>query len=174
MLLACFQGGFTFENVQNVREVGKLRHRTGLPSQSCQTILWLKQIQVSFKSRQKIRFDGCLSASKCSPYKAWRTNLSAISPTRNLAFMYARYAYAYSLNLDKKIIVFFFFRESIFIIESDKYFALYWCFCLGISFILLLTKWSEIGERSECESTDLSWDFSPGVLQFHPRRPRGS
>ena len=39
MLLACFEGGYTFENAQNVRKVGELRHRTGLPCQSCQTIL---------------------------------------------------------------------------------------------------------------------------------------
>ena len=38
-------GGGNFENAQNVREV-KIR-------KSCQTILWLKQIHVSFKSRQK-------------------------------------------------------------------------------------------------------------------------
>ena len=30
-----------------------LRHRAGLLCKSCQTILWLKQIDVSFKSRQK-------------------------------------------------------------------------------------------------------------------------
>ena len=29
-----------------------LRHRTGILCKSCQTILWLKQIHVSFKSRQ--------------------------------------------------------------------------------------------------------------------------
>ena len=34
-----------------------LRHRTGLLYKRCQTILWLKQIHVSFKHRQKIRFD---------------------------------------------------------------------------------------------------------------------
>lgn len=49
-----------------------------------------------------------MSASKCNPYKAWHRNLSGISPTRNVAFMYARrYAYAYSWNLDYKIIVSF-------------------------------------------------------------------
>ena len=135
-----FWGGVNFENAQYVREVGKLRHRTGLPCQSCQTILWLKQIQVSFKSRQKkIRFDGCLSASKCYPYKAWRRNLSAISPTRNVAFMYARtYTYAYSWNLDKN---FFFFAKAFLSLNRDKYLALYRCFGVKISFILLLNKW---------------------------------
>ena len=55
----------------------------------CQTILWLKQIHVSFKSRQKICFGSSLSATKCYPYKAWPRNLSAISPTRELVCMYA-------------------------------------------------------------------------------------
>ena len=110
---------------------------------------WLQPRNFCFHSVTFIRFDGCLSASKCYPYKAWRRNLSGISPTRNVAFMNARtYAKAF-LSLNR-----------------DKNFALYWCFCLKISFILLLTKWSEIGERSRCEATDLSWDLSPSVLQF--------
>ena len=46
-----------FENAQNVMGVKILRHRTGLLYKSCQTTLWLKQIHVSFKHRQKIRFD---------------------------------------------------------------------------------------------------------------------
>ena len=29
-------------------------------------------------------------------------------------------------------------------LNRDKYFALYWCFCVRISFILLLIKWSEM------------------------------
>ena len=29
-------------------------------------------------------------------------------------------------------------------LNLDKYFALYWCFCVRISFILLLIKWSEM------------------------------
>ena len=82
-------GGGNFENAQNVRGVEILSHRTGRLCKSCQTILWLKQIYVSFKSRQKIRFGGSLSATKCYPYKAWPRNLSAISPTRDLVCMYA-------------------------------------------------------------------------------------
>ena len=39
---------------------------------------------------------------------------------------------------------FFIFPESIFIINWDKYFALYKCFCVRISFILLLIKCSEM------------------------------
>ena len=45
-----------------------LRHRNGLPCKRCQTILWLKQIHISFESRQKIRFVGSLSETKCYPY----------------------------------------------------------------------------------------------------------
>ena len=36
--------GVNFENVQSVRGVEILRHRTGLLCKSCQIILWLKQI----------------------------------------------------------------------------------------------------------------------------------
>ena len=62
--------GVNFENAQNVRGVEILRHRTGLLCKSCQTILWLKQIHVSFKSRQKKKhFGGSLSATKCSHIK---------------------------------------------------------------------------------------------------------
>ena len=76
------------------------RPRTGLLCKSyycyysysahCQTILWLKQIYVSFKSRQKIRFGGSLSATKWYPYKAWPRILSAIFTTRNVACLYAQ------------------------------------------------------------------------------------
>ena len=45
--------GVNFENAQNVRGVEILRHWTSLLCKSCQTILWLKQMHVSFKSRQK-------------------------------------------------------------------------------------------------------------------------
>ena len=55
----------------------------------------------------------------------------------------------------KKYIDGFFFSESIFIINWDKYFALYWCLCYRISFILLLIKWSEMDPNAGCEATDL-------------------
>ena len=77
--------GVNFENAQNVREVELLRHRTDLLCKSCQTILWLKQIHVSFKwEDKKICFGGSLSATKCYLWKAWPRNLSAISTTRNV------------------------------------------------------------------------------------------
>ena len=46
------------------------------------------------------------------------------------------YAYAYSRNLEKIL--------TFLSLNRDKYFALYWCFCVRISFILLLIKWSEM------------------------------
>ena len=72
-------------------------------------------IYVSFKTTvdRKIRFGGSLSAKKYYPYKAWRWNLSAISPARNqeriklysLLREYSvhvrTYAYAYCWNLEK-------------------------------------------------------------------------
>ena len=55
------------------------------------------------------------------------------------------YAYAYSRNLEKNIWrSFSYFLKSFLSLNRDKYFALYWCFCVRISFILLLIKWSEM------------------------------
>ena len=44
----------------------------------------------------------------------------------------------------KKYKAFFLFPEAFLSLNWDKYFALYWCFCVRISFILLLIKWSEM------------------------------
>ena len=52
-------------------------------------------------------------------------------------------AYAYSWNLEKYI-EFFHLLEAFLLLNLGKYFALYGCFCVRISFILLLIKWSEI------------------------------
>ena len=38
-------------------------------------------------------------------------------------------------------------------VNQDKYFALYWCFCVWISFILLLIKWSEMDPNVKPHST---------------------
>ena len=84
----------------------------------CQTILWLKQIYVSFKSRQKISFGGSLSATKCYPYKTWPRNLSAISTSRNVACMWAHTSRMHTAEIWKKIYRFFLLPESIFIIKS--------------------------------------------------------
>ena len=65
------------------------------------------------------------------------------------------------LKSGKKMNRFFLFPESIFIIDWDKYFAIYFCFCLRISFILLLyIKWSEMDPNAGCEATDLSWNLT--------------
>ena len=104
-----FSKRLDFENAPNVRGGGVeiLRHRTGLLCKSCQTILGLKQIHVSFKRRQKkMRFGGSLSATKRYAYKARPRNLSAISPTRNVTYM------MYTHTPESV------FPESIFIIKS--------------------------------------------------------
>ena len=84
--------GFNIENAQNVRVVEILRHRTGLLCKSFQTTAvyhgWSKST-FPIKEDKKIRFGGSLSATKCYPYKAWPSNLSAISPTRNVVCMSA-------------------------------------------------------------------------------------
>ena len=105
--------GGQFWNAQNVRGVEILRKRNSLLCKSCQTVLWLKQIHVSFKSRPKICFGVSLSATKCYPYKAWPRNLSAISTTRNVACMYA-HTLMYTAEIWKKYIVFFIFPETSF------------------------------------------------------------
>ena len=43
-----------------------------------------------------------------------------------------------------KYIYFFYFLKAFLSLNRDKYFALYWCFCVRISFVLLLIKWSEM------------------------------
>ena len=43
-----------------------------------------------------------------------------------------------------KIYRFFDFLKAFLLLNRDKYFALYWCFCVRISLILLLIKWSEM------------------------------
>ena len=96
-----------FENAQNSKGVEILRHRTGLSlCKSCQTILGLKQIHVSFKRRQKnTLWRGSLSVTKCHRYKARPRNLSTISPTRNVTYMYT--------HTPESV-----FPENIFIIKS--------------------------------------------------------
>ena len=44
----------------------------------------------------------------------------------------------------KKYIDLFYFLQAFLSLNRDKYFALYWCFCVRISFIILLIKWSEM------------------------------
>ena len=44
----------------------------------------------------------------------------------------------------KTYIDFFYFLKAFLSLNRDKYFALYWCFCVRISFVLLLIKWSEM------------------------------
>ena len=77
---------------------------------------------------------------KCYPYKAWTRNLSAISTTKKVACMYAHMpmhtAEIWTICRD--------FSKVFLSLNCDKYFALQWCFCVRISFILLLIKWSEM------------------------------
>ena len=88
-------------------------------------------------------FGGSFSATKCYPYKARPRNLSAISPTRNVACMYA-HTPMHTAEILKKCIDFFYFLKAFLSSNRDKYFALCWYFCVRISFILLLIKWIEM------------------------------
>ena len=121
------------------------------------------------KEHKKIHFGGSLSATKCYPYKARARNLSTISPTRNVVCTYTCvYTYAYSRNLEKTY-RFFLFLKAFSLLNQDKYFALYWCFCARISVILLLiVEWN----GSECKATDLGWDQanSNSILEYMSRQ----
>ena len=44
----------------------------------------------------------------------------------------------------KKEIHFFYFLKALLLLNGDKHFAIYWCFCVRISFIFLLIKWNEM------------------------------
>ena len=106
---------------------------------------WSKSMFPS-KVDKKICFGSSLSATKCYPYKAWPRNLSAISSYfsyQGLSVHVCTFTYAYSWNLEKYIDLFNFLKAFV-SLNQDKYFALYCCFCVRISFILLLIKWSEI------------------------------
>ena len=51
--------------------------------------------------------------------------------------MHVRTAPMHTAEIWKKILTFL-------SLNRDKYFALYWCFCVRISFIFFLIKWSEM------------------------------
>ena len=44
----------------------------------------------------------------------------------------------------KKYLDFFYFLKAFLSLNWEKYFALHWCFCVRIPFIILLIKWSEM------------------------------
>ena len=106
------------------------------------------------KKTKKIHFGGSLSATKCYPYKARPRNLSGISPTRNVACMYD-FMYAqtpmHTAEIWKKYRLgrLFYFLRAFLSLNREKYFALYWCFCVRICFILLLIKWSEMDSNAK-------------------------
>ena len=143
--------------------------------QFSQTILsWLKQIHISLKRRRKIHFGGSLSATKCYPYNARPRNLSAISPIRNVGWMFAHMP-LHTADIWKKYINLFYFLQAFLSLNRDKYFALYWRFCVRISFILLLIKWSEmdpnvkpqtLAENLTKPTPILSWSICHGSHNF--------
>ena len=82
------------------------------------------------KTTKKIHFGGSFSSTKCYPW-AWPRNLSAISPTRNVAFMYAPPLCIQPKS--GKIYRFCYFLKAFLSLNLDKYFALY-CerYCIGV------------------------------------------
>ena len=73
------------------------------------------------QKKKKIHFGGSLPATKCYPYKAWPRNLSAISPVRNVACMYA-HTPMHTAEIWKNVWIFL-FPETILSFNQDKYFA---------------------------------------------------
>ena len=57
----------------------------------------------------------------------------------------------------------FYFQKAFLWRNRDKYFALYWCYDFPYPFTDEV-EW----KGSECEATDLRWDFWPSQLQFYP------
>ena len=52
----------------------------------------------------------------------------------------------------------FLFLKAFLSLNRDKYFALYWCFCVRISFILLLIKWSEMDSNEKPQTLVETFD----------------
>ena len=70
------------------------------------------------------------------------------------------YAYAYSRNLEKILRTFFFyFLKALLSLNRDKYFALYWCFYVRISFIFFLIKWSEMDSNVKPQTLVETFDL---------------
>ena len=77
-----------FDFTPNVRGGRNIKTR-GWPSMwKLPSYDWSKSTFPSQVEKKLLR--GSLSTTKCHPYKAWPRNLSAISTTRNVAYMYAK------------------------------------------------------------------------------------
>ena len=63
---------------------------------------------------------------------------------------------------------FFNFLKAFLSCNRDKYFALYWCFCVRISFILLLIKWSELDPNVKPQIQTLVETFDQANSNFYP------
>ena len=99
------------------------------------------------KVDKKIHFGGSLSATKCYHIKlSPGTYQLFLLPGMKRACTHIRLCIQPKSGKNiNRFFRFFLFRESIFFsLNRDKYFALYWRFCVRISVILLLIKWSEM------------------------------
>ena len=136
-------------NQQNVRGSEILTHRTCVLCKSCQIILWLKQIHVSLKRRQKVYILAVLCQQQNVTHISSAQKRISYFSYQECRMHVRTYAYAYSQNLEKKYIDFFYFLKAFLSLNRDKYFALYWCFCVRISFISWLSgvKWIRIGSH---------------------------
>ena len=98
----------------------------------------IEQIHVSFKRRP----EKYALAVLCQ-----QQNVTRISP---VSYVHACTHIRLCILLESgKVHSFFCFLKAFFSLNRDKYFALYWCFCVRISFILLLITWSEMDPNGE-------------------------
>ena len=96
------------------------------------------------EKQKKNCFGGSLSATKCYPYNARHRNLSTISTSINVVCLYAHTPMHTAEIWEKMYRSFTYFLKAFLSLIRDKYLALYWRFCVRISFILLLIEWSEM------------------------------
>ena len=88
------------------------------------------------------------------------TNHASSNPGQECNMHVRTYAYAYSRNLEKIL--------TFLSLNRDKYFALYWCFCVRISFIFFLIKWSEMDSNVKMWSHRPQLRLWPSQLQLCP------
>ena len=135
--------GVNFENAQNVRGVEILRRRTGLPCKSCQNYIMI-EANPRFLRKQAKKY--ALSVL-CQKLNVTRIKLGPgtyqlflLQECSQCACTQIRLCIQLKSGGGKRL---FYFLKAFLSLNRDKYFALYWCFCVRISFILLLVKWSE-------------------------------
>ena len=107
-------------------------------------------------------YGGSFSATKCYPYEAWPSNLSAT--IRNVARVYP-HTPMHTAEIWKNYVDFFlYFLKAFLSLNRDKYFALQSCFCVTIPFSLLLIKRSEMDPNVKPQTLVETFDQEPTTI----------